>query len=249
MPKEEKTELIEPKPDTLKAGEEEAVEKKEEAKPDPLAELEARLTARFEKEIKERDDKISALSKPVQQPGPTVVEKIDIYKDLGTKIWEDTPAALKSLRDEIKKEVTTELRGEYQSARSEEKFWDDFYRHNKTFDRAEDHWVVQAIVQENFASWKDLPVARVREELAKETEKRLARIEARKDRGGDPKGATLSLSSASAPSPRRETVPDAGPTSVSEWLRNRHKARNTSIAKRQEARTRDDQGRFRKELN
>lgn len=245
MPKEEKAELIEPPPE--KIGEPEKEPEKKEPEKDPLVELEARLTARFEKEIKERDDRISALSKPIQ-PGPTVVEKIDIYKDLGTKIWEDTPAALKTLRDEIKKEVTTELRGEYQAARSEEKFWDDFYRHNKTFDRGEDHWVVQAIVQENFSAWKNLPVADVRDKLAKETEKRLARIEARKERSGDSKAPSLSLSSASAPSPKRETKEEA-PRTLSQMIREKQQMRQTALFKRQEARGRDDQGRFRKDIN
>ncbi len=239
---ESKTDLKEPLPETIG----DAPEKKEEQKPDPLAELEARLTAKFQKEIESRDDKIAALSKPIQQPGPTVVEKIDIYEKLGTKLWENTPEAMRELRNEIKKEVTSELRGEYQSARSEEKFWDAFYRDNKILNRDEDHWVAEAIVRENFSAWKDMPVAKVRDELAKEAEKRLARMEARKERKGDDKAPSLSLSSASAPSPKKE-VTEEKPRTLSQMLRDRQQQRQTALFKRQEDRTRDNQGRFRKE--
>jgi hypothetical protein len=244
--KEKEPELIEPAPKEI-GGEAEVPEIKEPVK-DPLVELEARLTAKFEKEIKERDDRIAALNKPKEQPGPTVVEKIDIYKDLGTKIWEDTPAALKSLRDEIKKEVSEELRGEYRAQKSEEKFWDDFYRSNKSFSRDDDHWVVQAVVNENFSQWKDLPVNKVKEELAKETEKRLARIEARKERNVDKSAPTMGLSSSSSPSPKREPAEEK-PKTLSQMIRDKQQMRQTALFKRQESRGRDDQGRFRKDVN
>jgi hypothetical protein len=225
-------------------------EKKEEAKPDPFAELEAKLTAKFQKEIEARDSEIAALKRPKEQPGPTVVEKIDIYKDLAQKVWEDTPSALRSLRDEIKKEVTSELRGEYRAAKSEEKFWDTFYRENKAFNRDDDHWVVQAIVNENFADWKEMPVAKVRAELAKETEKRLARIEARKERSGDTKSASLNLSSANAPSPRKEPE-ETLPRGLSDVLKARQAFRQekqSAFRQRLTEKPRDDRGRY-KEMN
>lgn len=240
--------LIQPPPDKLDGSEAEVPEKKEPEK-DPLAELEARLTANFQKEIKERDDKIAALSKPKEQPGPTVVEKIDVYEKLANKIWENTPEGLRELRSEIKKEVTEELRGEYRAAKSEEKFWDDFYRSNKTFNRDDDHWVVQAVVNENFAAWKDLPVAKVKEELAKETEKRLAKIEARKERSIEKGAPTMGLSSSSSPSPKK-TQDEPKILTLSQMIKRKQQSRQDALFNRQESRARDSEtGRFRKELN
>lgn len=245
----ESNELIEPKPDTLKTEGEKPVEKKEEAKPDPLAELEARLSAKFEKEIKERDDRIAALTKPVQPQGPTVVEKIDVYKDLGTKIWEDTPQALRTLRDEIKKEVTAELTGKYQAEKNEERFWDSVYRENKSFNRDEDHWVLQAVLNENVQSWQGYSIPKIKEELSKEATKRLARLEARKERKSDPSAPSLTLSSASPPQPRREAEPEK-PKTLSQMIRERQQERQTALHKRLAERTRDDRGRYTsKELN
>lgn len=240
MPKE--AELIEPPPTGI--GEETP---KEEPKPDPFKELEARLEAKFQKEIQARDDKIASLSKPVSQPGPTVVEKIDIYEKLGTKIWENTPEALREIRNEIKREVTEELTKKYDGARGEERFWDEFYRENAALDRKEDHWIVQAIVNEKYSAWKDKTTDEVRGLLKSEAEKRLAKWEAKKGPKTDSKAPSLSLQSASPTHERAEPEKQPNVVTLSQVIKKRQALRRESFLQRAEARGRDDKGRYSKE--
>lgn len=170
--------------------------------PKATADIVRAQQAMFEAERATLRGEITQLKAPAVA-GPTVVEKIDVYKDLGTRIWEDTPSALKAFEDKIVERV----RGEYQAAKGEEAFWDDFYRENPELDRAKDHRMAKAIINENYQRWHSMPIDQVKVELAKRTRDWALDVQKRfSPVTGKPLSATLE--GGSPPSPKatpRET--------------------------------------------
>lgn len=94
-------------------------------------------------------------------------------RDWEKLIFEDTPNAIALLKEDIRKEITGELRGAYQKDMGEKEFWGDFYASNE--DLKEDKDLVQATLATNMKALADLPVSEASKKLADLTRARILR--------------------------------------------------------------------------
>ncbi len=193
----------------------------EAEKPDPVA----ALREEFNSELAKRDAEIARLRVPVQA-GPTVLEKVPIYKKLATKVFENPEEAFKEFEEHIESKLTAR----YQSARSEDQFWDDFYRSNPDFDRAKDHFIIKAELNENIGSWQNLPVQTASEHLAKKAKARLLDIHKRYGPKA-PDRDTTTLEGASSPRPKKQAESEQKVRKLSDVIRERQQQRSEAATK------------------
>lgn len=115
-------------------------------------------------------------SAPQQKPEPKP------ERDWEKLFFEDTPGAIKALREDIKEEITTELTTKYSTDRNTRDFWAEFYRAHP--DLKDDDDLVQATLNKNAASLGDLPVAVASSKLADLTRERIMRYTGEKKEPG-----------------------------------------------------------------
>lgn len=107
-------------------------------------------------------------------PAPAAQKKdAPVERDWEQLIFEDTKNAIKLLRQDIRAEITTELRGEYQRDMSDRQFWDGFYRDNQ--DLKDDDDLVKATLGKNMQALAPLPVSEASKKLADLTRERILR--------------------------------------------------------------------------
>lgn len=94
-------------------------------------------------------------------------------RDWEKLIFEDTPNAIKLLKEDIRKEITGELRGAYQKDMGEKEFWGEFYAANE--DLKEDKDLVQATLASHMRALADLPVSEASKRLGDLTRARILR--------------------------------------------------------------------------
>lgn len=94
--------------------------------------------------------------------------------DYETELFANPKEAVKRLRAEIKAEITGELENKYNRAESEKEMWKIFYKENE--DLKEEKWMVDAVLQRDYASLKDLPASEAMKKLATSVKKELLRL-------------------------------------------------------------------------
>lgn len=106
-------------------------------------------------------------------PEPEKKKEGPVERDWEQLIFEDTKNAIKLLRQDIRAEITSELRGEYQRDTSDRQFWSDFYAANEDLKTDDD--LVKATLGKNMASLANLPVSEASKKLADLTRERILR--------------------------------------------------------------------------
>lgn len=88
-------------------------------------------------------------------------------------IFEDTENAIKLLKEDIRREITGELRTAYTKDMGEKEFWSEFYSTHE--DLKGDRDLVQATLGSNIKALQDLPVSEAAKKLADLTRARILR--------------------------------------------------------------------------
>lgn len=140
-------------------GEKKEEEQQKEAPEVTIARLQGELTA-----LRASRNTPEPQKKAEQKPEERDWEKL---------IFEDTPNAIKMLKEDIRKEITGELRGAYQQDIGEKEFWRDFYESHG--DLKDDRDLVQATLGSNMKALQDLPVSEAAKKLADLTRARILR--------------------------------------------------------------------------
>lgn len=112
-------------------------------------------------------------SRPALAPVQERKEEPPKERDWEKLMFEDTPNAVKMLKEDIRREITTELRGAYQKDMGEKEFWNEFYSSHA--DLKEDQDLVRATLGSNMTALQDLPVSEAAKKLADLTRARILR--------------------------------------------------------------------------
>lgn len=94
-------------------------------------------------------------------------------RDWEKLIFENTPEAIKLLKEDIRREITGELRTAYTKDMGEKEFWSEFYSTHE--DLKGDRDLVQATLGSNMRALQDLPVSEAAKKLADLTRARILR--------------------------------------------------------------------------
>lgn len=153
---------------------------------------------------------------PPPRAGGEEEEEID-WDDL---LFSNPKEALRLHGEQIRKQVTSELRGEYQRDQGTEKFWSDFYGANK--DLKDDKELVDFMLSKNMAELADLPVEKAMSRLADLTRAQIMGYQKRAGPGKRNRAVAEGSSiPSSAPAPKRQDRP----TTLSDILKARKVAR------------------------
>lgn len=154
--------------------------------------------ARLEGEVSVLRSQRTPAPQPEKKPEP---EK---ERDWEKLIFEDTPNAVKMLKEDIRKEITSELRGAYQKDMGEKEFWTNFYSENE--DLKGDRDLVSATLGSNMTALQDLPVSEAAKKLADLTRARILRykggeVDKKNDKKTKVEGSGAPLGKGKAPEP------------------------------------------------
>lgn len=72
--------------------------------------------------------------------------------DIDTELFVNPKAALQRLKAEIISEQETRQLQTRQAQESREQFWNDFYGQHPDLSKADDHWLIESVLQRNFRS-------------------------------------------------------------------------------------------------
>lgn len=143
-------------------------------------------------------------------------------RDWEELIFKDTPNAIKLLKEDIRKEITSELRGAYQKDMGEKDFWNEFYAGNE--DLKEDKDLVRATLGSNMVALQDLPVSEAAKKLADLTRARILRYKGGEvDKKNDKK---TKVEGSGAPSGKQKAPEPPKILSLGDVIRARRAARN-----------------------
>lgn len=180
---------------------------------DPTAERFERMERELELMRRENDDlrRRNPVEPVVRQPAEPEDET-----DWDELIFKDPKQAVKLIKEQARKEITTELRREYTQEQGTNQFWTDFYNDNP--DLKEDDDLVQTMLNSNLAKLGGMPVKKAMDELADLTRKRIMRYSNGKGRRP---GNRAVAEGASPPRPGRP-APDAEKVvTLSDIIKNR----------------------------
>lgn len=194
--------------DESEKGEEEEDKQEDEDLKSKIARLEGEISVlksiRTAPEPEKREEK---------KPEPRDWEKL---------IFEDTPNAIALLKEDIRKEITTELRSEYRKDTGEKEFWGGFYSDHE--DLKEDKDLVQATLASNMRALQDLPVSEAAKKLADLTRARILRY-----KGGETEqknNKKTKVEGTGAPSGKKPAPETPKILSLGDVIRARRAARN-----------------------
>lgn len=204
--------IIEEKPQGEPEVAEEEVEEQPEAaaKPDPLADMKAELAAMRAELAANRPPAKRAEEKPVPPVEP----------DWEELLYKNPKEYARLMRESIRSEITTDLRNEYQSATSEDKFWSQFYKLNADLEQDDD--LVRATLQRNLKDLENLPVETAAKKLADLTRDRILRYAGG---GKQPTGKKVVVEGQNSPKPKPEKQEQNKVVTLSELIRNRKSKR------------------------
>lgn len=138
---------------------------------DELARPETR-SERIERELAELKARNALLEKRVPpEPARAATPEPEEETDWENLIFTNPKEAVEKIKEQSRKEITRELRGDYQREQSTTRFWNDFYKEND--DLTEDRDIVEMELNKNFAKLADMPVPDAIAELADLTRKRI----------------------------------------------------------------------------
>lgn len=98
----------------------------------------------------------------------------DTQSGLGDLLYTDPEGAVRQITETVRSQVSKELREEYIAERAREIFWQDFYRMNP--DLQEDDAIVQAVLNKNLGSIRNLSGDAGRTVLADMTRKEIMKV-------------------------------------------------------------------------
>lgn len=155
------------------------------------------------------------------KPAPKADDK-DEDDEFETLLFTDPKAAVKKIRASIKAEVKQEMTGQYNAVESEKQFWTAFYDNNK--DLKEHDFYVRAVLNREFAGWKDLPAVEAAQKLAETVKKELLKMRGgRSDSDATSRGVEGTSSRVNAKTSSQN--PEDVVPSIGEIIRKRQAAR------------------------
>jgi hypothetical protein len=160
---------------------------------------------------------------PPTPPRTADADEDEDETDWETLIFADPKGAAKKIEDRAVAKAEKNLRREYQSDQSSNKFWTDFYAANSDLKDEDD--LVQLTLNTNLATLGDMPVDAAMSKLADLTRQRIMRYS---NGGAKPRSGRAVAEGASAPSGRRAAAEPPRPKTLSDIIRvrkeNRRKA-------------------------
>lgn len=200
----------------LDEDDEDELEHEEEQKRDPAEERFARFERELELLRRENDD----LRRRVPPANARADAEADEEPDWDELLFKNPKEALKLHGERVRKQVTQELRSEYQRDQGTTEFWRDFYAANSDLKNDDD--IVQMVLSANLGKLGGMPVPDAMTELADLTRKR---IMAYSNRKGRREGDRTTVEGASAPSRRRAQPESDKVVTLSDIIRNRRAGR------------------------
>lgn len=159
---------------------------------------------------------INSLRAPAPAPAPTPKEPEIDWEDL---MFKDPKEYNRLLRENVKKEIANELRGEYQKDQGTKDFWNAFYTDHPDLKGDDD--LVKTILNSNLSDLAPMPVKAAGDKLAELTRARILKYTG----GKMPAGKKVVTEGAGSPTPpKKETQPNAV-VSLSDLLRARRAKR------------------------
>lgn len=190
---------------------------KPEPKKDPRDEALAALRA-------EIDGLKSTINTMRPAPAPAPAPKPEPEPDWEDLMFKDPKEYNRLLREHVKKEISGELRGDYQRDQGTRDFWSAFYTDHADLKGDDD--IVKAILQANLADLAPMPVKAAGDKLAELTRSRILKYTGGKLPGG--KKAVAEGNGQGVPV-KKDPEPDKVVT-LSQLLRARRAKRNKGTA-------------------
>lgn len=134
-------------------------------------EVDADLAAAIAAQQDEFEEQMQSARTPTPTPAPKGGKKAeDEEYDFAIGIFTEPDVAIQKLREQI----LTQVRGEYAQAEGQKTFWKGFYKANPDLKDAE--VLVEAVMNKNWASLKDIPAEKAAEKLAKLSREAAAKL-------------------------------------------------------------------------
>lgn len=151
----------------------------------------------------------------------SVKEPVKEETDYETLLFTDPKGAIQKLREEIKAEVTGEIKTQQNNIEMEKQFWTMFYGDYPEL--KEDDFVVKAILQRDFQKLQNLTNDEAMKKIAAESKKVLLRN--RETKTGDGSGVVLEGSGGVRKQVKEEPAVKPEAVSITSLLRERRNAR------------------------
>jgi hypothetical protein len=181
----------------------------------PLTRAEAKAIQREMDALKQTNAALIRQAPP-REPEP---DEDEDETDWDTIIFSNPKEAVRMIKEQTRKEVSRELRGEYQKDQGEKEFWADFNKSHP--DLKEDRDLVEIELSKNMKKLDDMPVKKAMDELADLTRKRIMRYS-----GGKARTKSRAIAEgAGAPSARKAPQEKKRATTLSDVLRARAETR------------------------
>lgn len=174
------------------------------------------------RELKAENARIANRIPPAQVQQPAAEEEEE--PDWENLIFTDPKKALDMRDERVRRQVTSELRGEYQREQSTARFWNDFYKAND--DLKGDKDIVEMILNKNFSDLANVPIDQAMKKLADLTRQRVMKYS--NNRGGQRKrtrAVTAGASNSARPAAATKAAKPAA--SLSAIIKNRREIRRS----------------------
>ena len=175
------------------------------------------------RELKAENARIANRIPPAQVQATPEPEEEEV--DWDNLIFTDPKKALDLTAERVRREVTRELRGEYQREQSTTRFWTEFYKKND--DLKADKDIVEMMLSKHMADLADVPVDKAMEKLADLTRERVMKYS--NNRGGQRKrtrAVTTGASNGARPAAAKSDV-KATASSLTSIIKNRRELRRS----------------------
>ncbi len=167
---------------------------------------------------------------PSSEPAAEATDDTVDYEQL---LFTDPNRALALLSEQIRTQVTSELRGEYSADTAQREFWGSFYKENKEL--SEDDHIVRMVMTQNWDTLEGMKGKVARDKLAELTQREILRL-VKKNRSSNPpsggsadlEGGTNKTSSTTSKEQSDEPTADAKVFSLGEAIKQRKLDRSRS---------------------
>lgn len=195
----------------------------EPTSPDPLADIKTQMA-----DLKRSNDELRRLIPPAQaKPVTATAIEDDPEPDWDKLLFADPKQALKLHGERVAKQVSKDLRAEYQKDRGTSEFWNRFYAANP--DLRVDNDLVETTLNSNLHNLANIPVEDAYVKLAELTRERILRYAGGAAKERRPKARAEGAGGRSSPPPA-PPAPDNTVTRLSDVLRTRRQSRRKAGA-------------------
>lgn len=189
---------------------------------DPLAEIKTQMA-----DLKRQNDELRRQLPPAQPKPVTAAPEDDPEPDWEKLLFADPKQALKLHGERVAKQVSKDLRAEYQKDRGTSEFWNRFYAANP--DLRIDSDLVETTLNSNLSDLANIKVEDAYIRLAELTRDRILRYAGGAAKERRPKARTEGAGGR-APAPPAPPAPDTTVTRLSDVLRSRRQGRRKAGA-------------------